>query len=70
MNIGELLKQRRVWITIFALASIVLKWFGIDLDPDTETAIIDQTMILVSLIPDVISAVLALWSYIAPKPAV
>jgi uncharacterized membrane protein len=70
VNIGELLKQRRVWITILSLASIVLKWFGVEINPDTETAIIDQTLILVSLIPDVINAILALWSYIKPKPAV
>ena len=67
MNIWELLKQRRIWVTIFSLLSIALKWFGVDIDPDTETAVIDQTMILVSLIPDAINAILAIWSYVKPK---
>ena len=70
MNIWELLKQRRIWVTIFSLLSIALKWFGVEIDPDTEVAIIDQTMILVSLIPDAINAILAIWSYLKPKPTV
>jgi len=70
VNIWELLKQRRIWVTIFSLLSIALKWFGVEIDPDTEVAIIDQTMILVSLIPDAINAILAIWSYLKPKPTV
>jgi LytS/YehU family sensor histidine kinase len=70
MDIWELLKQRRIWVTIFSLLSIALKWFGVEIDPDTEVAIIDQTMILISLIPDVINGILALWSFIKPKPKV
>ena len=67
-TIWEWLKQRRVWVAIFSVLSIVLKMFGVEIDPATETAIIDQTLILVSLIPDVINGFLALWSYIKPKP--
>jgi uncharacterized membrane protein len=68
VNILELLKQRRVWVAILSILSVVLKIFGIDIDEQTQTAMIDQTMILASLIPDVFNAVLALWSYIKPKP--
>ena len=65
----ELLKQRRVWVAILSVLSIVLKMFGVDIDESTQTAMIDQTMILVSLVPDAINAVLSLWSYIKPKTA-
>jgi hypothetical protein len=64
-------KQRRVWIAGMSALSVVLKMFGVEIDEQTQTAVIDQTMILVSLAPDVANAVLALWSYIAPKkPAI
>ena len=69
-KLWELLKQRRVWISIFSVLSVILKIFGVDISPETETIIIDQGMILVSLIPDVINAILALWSYLKPKATV
>ena len=67
-TIWNLLKQRRVWVTILSILSMALKFFGVEFDDATQTAVIDQTMILVSLAPDVINAILALWSYIKPKP--
>jgi hypothetical protein len=68
-TIWRLIQQRRVWIAVFAAVSFTLKMFGINLDPDAEAVIIDQVMILVSLIPDVLTAIFALWSYIRPKPS-
>jgi hypothetical protein len=61
------ISQRRVWIAGLSALSVILKIFGVDFDEHTQTAIIDQTMILVSLVPDVANAILALWSYIRPK---
>ena len=69
-TIWNLLKQRRVWVTILSILSMALKFFGVEFDDATQTAVIDQTMILVSLAHDVINAILALWSYIKPKPTV
>jgi len=66
-KIGELLKQRRVWVSILSVISVILKIFGVDIDQDTEAVIIDQGVLLASLIPDVVNAFLALWSYFKPK---
>lgn len=67
-NVLEWLKQRRVWVVIMMALSAGLKLFGVEFSDEQQTAIVDQTMVIVSLVPDLIAAILALWSYVSPKP--
>ncbi len=62
----ELLKQRRVWITIIMFVIGALSLFKVTWTPDAEV-LADSLVNLITVGGALVSAVLAVWSYIKPK---
>jgi hypothetical protein len=62
----DILKQRRVWASIFALVSISLRAFAPDLSFDEEKAT-ELVLTLIQTLSDLGMVLLPLWSYLKPK---
>jgi hypothetical protein len=63
----ELLKQRRVWVMALTLIIGVLSLFNVEWGLDVEGTS-DTIVNVVTIGGAFLSAVLALWSYVKPKP--
>jgi hypothetical protein len=61
-----ILKQRRVWASIFALISISMRAFAPDLEFDEERAT-EVTLLLIQTLSDIGMVMLPLWSFFKPK---
>jgi len=61
-----LLKQRRIWASLFALLSISLRAFAPDLEFDEERAT-ELTLTLIQTLSDIGMVMLPLWSFFKPK---
>jgi hypothetical protein len=65
-NLKTILKQRRVWASIFALISIGMRAFAPDLEFDEERAT-ELTLLLIQTLSDIGMVFLPLWSFFRPK---
>jgi hypothetical protein len=61
-----LIKQRRIWASLFALLSISLRAFAPDLEFDEERAT-ELTLLLIQTLSDMGMVMLPLLSYLNPK---
>ena len=65
-NILTILKNRRVWAGVFGALAFILPLVGVKVNFNVET-ITDLVIEVVELLLPLISAILALWSYVKPK---
>jgi len=61
-----LLKQRRLWASIFAFIAIILPLFGVEVDFNADSAT-SAVMGVVEALIGLLAVVLPIWSFIKPK---
>lgn len=64
----EIIAQRRLWAFMLASASPLLAYVGVQVDPASHAVIIDQAFAVASALSSAFAGMLALWSYLKPKP--
>lgn len=69
----KLLRQRRIWSMIVAVATVILGWLSLDYIPEPEilTDMLANMGVMAAKFIEIggafISGALALWSYLRPK---
>ena len=65
-NLTDILKQRRMWASLFALFSISLRAFAPELEFDEDKAT-ELVLTLIQTLSDIGMVLLPIWSLFKPK---